>query len=85
MFFLSNSFEALNVDPVIEEVETGNKASTSGVQEEEKVDYSDAQGSEDEVESVDNEMASYLASKSYEVGYGTSLLEQWVYDQMPEP
>ncbi|GJV37108.1 hypothetical protein Tco_1409585 [Tanacetum coccineum] len=32
--------------------------------------------SEDEVKSVDNEMASFLASKK--VGYGTnSLLEQW--------
>ncbi|GKG46990.1 hypothetical protein Tco_0504187, partial [Tanacetum coccineum] len=35
VFSLSNSFEALNVEnPVIEEVETGNKASTSSVQEE---------------------------------------------------
>ncbi|GJW20569.1 zinc finger, CCHC-type containing protein [Tanacetum coccineum] len=34
-FFLSNSFEALNVENSIsEEVEMGNKASTSGVQEE---------------------------------------------------
>ncbi|GJQ93718.1 hypothetical protein Tco_0004857 [Tanacetum coccineum] len=99
-FSLCNSFKALNVDPVIEEVETGNKASTSGVQEEgnttiierinvfekhllkekcvlvdddgkplEKVDYSDAQGSEDEVESINNEMARYLASKPFGVGY----------------
>ncbi|GJZ61391.1 hypothetical protein Tco_0617528 [Tanacetum coccineum] len=108
---LSNSFEALNVEnPVIEEVETGNKASTSGVHEEEqsstplverinvfekqlldgkcvlvdddgksqeKVDYSGNQGSEDEVELVENEMASYLASTPLGVGYGTkSLLEQ---------
>ncbi|GKC87385.1 hypothetical protein Tco_1148034 [Tanacetum coccineum] len=36
IFSLSNSFEALNVDdPVTMEVESGNKASTSGVQEEE--------------------------------------------------
>ncbi|GJV93827.1 hypothetical protein Tco_1541640 [Tanacetum coccineum] len=35
-------------------------------------------GSEDEVESVENEMASYLASKPSRVGYDTkSLLEQW--------
>ncbi|GKB04070.1 zinc knuckle CX2CX4HX4C containing protein [Tanacetum coccineum] len=91
-FSLSNLFKALNVEnPVIEEVETGNKASTSRVQEErqssnplvekinifkkqlldgkcmmvdddgtplEKVDFLGNQGSEDEVESVENEMAS---------------------------
>ncbi|GJX87187.1 hypothetical protein Tco_0339201 [Tanacetum coccineum] len=35
-------------------------------------------GSEDEVEYVDNEMKSYMASKPSGVGYGTkSLLEQW--------
>nr|GEV84557.1 hypothetical protein [Tanacetum cinerariifolium] len=63
-----NSFEVLNLDNmVIEEVEMGNKASTSGVV-----------ASKDKVESVDNEIVSYLASKSSEVGYGTkSLLEQW--------
>ncbi|GKF84028.1 hypothetical protein Tco_0248926, partial [Tanacetum coccineum] len=34
-FSLSNSFEALNVDDLVtEEVESGNKVSTSGVQEE---------------------------------------------------
>ncbi|GKB03121.1 zinc finger, CCHC-type containing protein, partial [Tanacetum coccineum] len=43
-----------------------------------KANYSDDQDSEDEIESVDNEMASYLASKSSRVEYGTkSLLEQW--------
>ncbi|GJS40854.1 putative RNA-directed DNA polymerase [Tanacetum coccineum] len=91
-------------------VETGNKAFTSGVQEDgqrstplveridifekrplewkcvlvdddgkplENVDYSSNQGSEDEVDSVDNEMTSYLASKSSGVEYATkSLLEQ---------
>ncbi|GKA21205.1 hypothetical protein Tco_0701194 [Tanacetum coccineum] len=91
-------------------VETGNKASTSGVQEEgqsstplvekinmfvqqllegkcvlvdddgkplEKVDYSGDHDSEDEVEPIDNEIASFLASKPSGVGYGTnSLLEQ---------
>ncbi|GJX10397.1 hypothetical protein Tco_0200256 [Tanacetum coccineum] len=41
----------------------------------EKVDYSGDYVSEDEVASVDNEMASFLAKKD---GYGTqSLLEQW--------
>ncbi|GJY74262.1 reverse transcriptase domain-containing protein [Tanacetum coccineum] len=72
-FSLSNLFEVLNVDnPVIEKVETGNMASTSGVQEEEQSD----QGSKDEVESVDNEMTSYLYLKPSRVGYGTkSLLE----------
>ncbi|GJV25551.1 hypothetical protein Tco_1378246 [Tanacetum coccineum] len=41
----------------------------------EKVDYSGDYDSEDEVASVDNEMASFLAKKD---GYGTqSLLEQW--------
>ncbi|GKD58667.1 hypothetical protein Tco_1296176, partial [Tanacetum coccineum] len=111
-FSLSNSFEALNVENLVgEEVETGNKASTFGVQKEwqsstllvekikmiekqllegecvlvdddgkplKKVDYSVDQDSEDEIESVDNEMASYLVSKPSGVGYGTkSLLEQW--------
>ncbi|GJV90593.1 hypothetical protein Tco_1538406 [Tanacetum coccineum] len=73
-FFLSNSFEALDGEnPVIEEVEAGNKASTSGVQEEEQ---RSTPGGEDEVEPVENDMASYLASKPG-VGYGTkSLLEQ---------
>ncbi|GJU13002.1 zinc knuckle CX2CX4HX4C containing protein [Tanacetum coccineum] len=42
-----------------------------------KVDYSGDQDSEDETESVDNEMTSYLASKPPGVGNGTkSLLEQ---------
>ncbi|GJS71536.1 hypothetical protein Tco_0704377 [Tanacetum coccineum] len=103
---------ALNVEnSVSEEVEMGNKASTSVVQEEgqsstplvekinmfekqllegncvlvdddgkplKKADYLDDQDSKDETESVDNEMASYLASKLSGVGYGTkSLLEQW--------
>ncbi|GJY06895.1 hypothetical protein Tco_0373949 [Tanacetum coccineum] len=105
-FSLSNSFEALNVgNSVSEEVETGNKASTSGVQEEgqsstplvEKINMFEKQllegkcvlvdddgkplkkeDSEDKIEYVDNEMASYLASKSSRVGHGTkSLLEQW--------
>ncbi|GJZ55439.1 hypothetical protein Tco_0610632 [Tanacetum coccineum] len=42
----------------------------------EKVDYSGDHDSENEVEPIDNEMASFLASKR--VGYGTnSLMEQW--------
>ncbi|GJX11613.1 hypothetical protein Tco_0201472 [Tanacetum coccineum] len=43
-----------------------------------KVDYTGDHDSEDEVEHVDNEMASYLTSKPSGVGYGTnSLLEKW--------
>ncbi|GJT73014.1 hypothetical protein Tco_1032300 [Tanacetum coccineum] len=74
-FSLSNSFKALNIDLVIEEVEMGNKASTFGMKEEgytlivERIN-----GSEDEVKSVDNEMASYLALKPSGVGYGTKIL-----------
>ncbi|GKD52678.1 hypothetical protein Tco_1306206 [Tanacetum coccineum] len=42
-----------------------------------KVDYSGGQDSKDGIESVDNEMTSYLASKLSGVGYDTkSLLEQ---------
>ncbi|GJZ93331.1 hypothetical protein Tco_0665396, partial [Tanacetum coccineum] len=37
----------------------------------EKVEYSSDLGSEDEVESVENEMESYLTSKPLGVGYGT--------------
>nr|GEX79134.1 hypothetical protein [Tanacetum cinerariifolium] len=44
-----------------------------------KVDYSGDQGSEDEVEPDDNEMASFLALKPSGIGYGNkSLLEQWM-------
>ncbi|GKE31208.1 hypothetical protein Tco_1450530, partial [Tanacetum coccineum] len=43
-----------------------------------KVDYSGDQGSDDGVESIENKMGSYVASKPSRVGYGTkSLLEQW--------
>ncbi|GJX63332.1 hypothetical protein Tco_0296232 [Tanacetum coccineum] len=61
-----NSFDALNVEnPVIEDTEMGDTNSMFGV-------------SKDEDESVENEMASYLASKPLGVRYGTkSLLEQW--------
>ncbi|GKB29324.1 hypothetical protein Tco_0868725, partial [Tanacetum coccineum] len=110
-FSLSNLFGALNIDnTVIEEVDSGNKASMAGLQTKgnsfnpvvdkinmiepqpmegkcvlvdddgkplKKVDYSDDHDSEDEVEPVDNEMSSYLASKPSGIGYGTnSLLEQ---------
>ncbi|GJV01833.1 hypothetical protein Tco_1335402 [Tanacetum coccineum] len=80
IFSLSNSFEALNVDDqVTMEVESGNKASTSGVQEEENSSTSLVEKihSEDEIDPSDNKMASFLASKLLRVGYGTnSLLEQ---------
>nr|GEU36853.1 reverse transcriptase domain-containing protein [Tanacetum cinerariifolium] len=88
IFSLSNSFEALSLDNLgTEEV---NKASTFGLMEGkcvivndegnplEMVDYSGEHGSENEVEHVDNEIASFLASKPSGVGYGTNiLLEQW--------
>ncbi|GJV50422.1 nucleic acid-binding, OB-fold protein [Tanacetum coccineum] len=78
---LSNSFEVLNVDdPANVKVESSNKASTSSVQEEgqsatplvEKINI------EDEDESVDNDMANFVASKLSGVGYGTkSSMEQY--------
>ncbi|GKC07554.1 hypothetical protein Tco_0999164 [Tanacetum coccineum] len=109
-FSISNSFETLNVDdPIIEEVATGSKVTTTGTQEDgqcsiplveminvlekhilegklvlvdddekplEKVDYLDNSDSDDEVEPVENETASFLASKG--VGYGPkSLWKQW--------
>nr|GEU82598.1 hypothetical protein [Tanacetum cinerariifolium] len=56
IFSLSNSFEDLNVvDLGFDEVESCNKASTSG-----------DEGSKDEVVCVDNEMASHLASNRVE-------------------
>nr|GEW94598.1 hypothetical protein [Tanacetum cinerariifolium] len=89
-FPLSNSFEALNIhNTIIEEVNLRNKASTSGSQEEgnnftlvvEKINMIEQQlmeGNEDGVESVGNEMDSYLASNPSGVGYDTnSLLKQW--------
>ncbi|GJX20445.1 hypothetical protein Tco_0223122 [Tanacetum coccineum] len=80
-FSLINSFKALNVEnPVIEEVEMeGTCVLVDDVGKPmENVDYSGNQSSKDEVESVDNDMASYLASKRLRVGYGTkNLLEQW--------
>nr|GEY57688.1 hypothetical protein CTI12_AA224650 [Tanacetum cinerariifolium] len=71
-FSISNSFEALNVDnPIIEEVATGSKVTTSGklalVDDDgkppKKVDYSDNLDNDDEVEHVQNETASFLAVK----------------------
>ncbi|GJS94983.1 putative ribonuclease H-like domain-containing protein [Tanacetum coccineum] len=78
-FSLSISFEALNVDPIIEELMEGKYVLVDDDGKPlEKVDYSNARGSKDEVEYVDNEMASYLASKPSEGGYGAiSLVEQW--------
>ncbi|GJS45942.1 hypothetical protein Tco_0596063 [Tanacetum coccineum] len=56
-FSLSNSLEALNVDNTVnEEVNLGGKPL-------EKIDYTGDHDKEDEVEPVDNEMTSFLASK----------------------
>ncbi|GJW71875.1 hypothetical protein Tco_0128792 [Tanacetum coccineum] len=72
-----------NTTPVIEKIDKIEKLIIDGkvtlVNDEgkplEKVDYLGVYDSEDEVASVDNEMASFLANKD---GYGTqSLLEQW--------
>ncbi|GKB53068.1 hypothetical protein Tco_0903821 [Tanacetum coccineum] len=81
IFSLINSFEALNIDnTVIEEAETEGKCVfvNDAGKPLEKVDYSGDQGSKNEVESVENEKASYLALKPSGVRYGTkSLLKQW--------
>ncbi|GKD46037.1 hypothetical protein Tco_1270682 [Tanacetum coccineum] len=85
-FSISNSFEALNVDdPIIEEVATGSKVTTTEgklvlVDDDgkplEKIDYPNNPSSDDEVEPIENETTSFLASKG--VGYGSkSLWEQW--------
>ncbi|GJY77880.1 hypothetical protein Tco_0483681 [Tanacetum coccineum] len=51
----------------------------------ERVDYPDNLGSDDEVEPVDNETASYLTSKLMGVGYGlNSLLEQWMENEVDD-
>ncbi|GKB22362.1 hypothetical protein Tco_0861763, partial [Tanacetum coccineum] len=69
-FSLSNSFEALHVDNLVsEEVDLGNMASTSSVQEEGQsitpvVECLGDLDSENEVEPDDNEMASFLAKPS---------------------
>ncbi|GKE14858.1 hypothetical protein Tco_1422435 [Tanacetum coccineum] len=75
-FSISNSFEALNFDNLVTEDQCvlvddeGNPL--------EMVDYSGDRDNEDEVLPVDNEMTSFLASKTSRVGYSTnSLLEQW--------
>ncbi|GJS93512.1 hypothetical protein Tco_0800480 [Tanacetum coccineum] len=82
-FPLSNSFEALNVEnSVSEEAETGNKASPSSLLVDDdgkplkKVDYSGDRDSEDEINFVDNEMTSYMASKPSGVGHGRCLKEK---------
>ncbi|GJS54321.1 hypothetical protein Tco_0627683 [Tanacetum coccineum] len=79
-FSLSNSFVALNDENlIIEELLDGKCVLVDDNGKPlEKVEYSGDNGSEDEVEYVHDEMASYLTSKSSGVGYGTkSLLEQW--------
>nr|GEZ64598.1 hypothetical protein [Tanacetum cinerariifolium] len=66
IFILSKPLDALNVGyPGTDEVEYGNKASKSDDDGKplENVDYSGDHDSEDEVEPVDNEMASFMASK----------------------
>ncbi|GJR85269.1 hypothetical protein Tco_0209280 [Tanacetum coccineum] len=70
---LSNSFDALNDDnSVTMEVESGRKILCL------KVDSLGDHGSDEEVEYVDNEMASYLASNTSGARFQTkSLLEQW--------
>nr|GEX40097.1 hypothetical protein [Tanacetum cinerariifolium] len=73
-----NPFDVLN--SVDNDVDLGINEKNSLVDDEGKplknVDYPDDHDSEDEVEPVDNEMTSSLASEK--VGFGTnSLLEQW--------
>ncbi|GJZ84816.1 hypothetical protein Tco_0650155 [Tanacetum coccineum] len=81
----SNPFDVLN--PIENDVDLGTNAETSNlarkvtIVEDEgiplaKVDFTDDHDSDDEVASVDNDIANFLDSKK--VGYGTnSLLEQW--------
>nr|GEW38314.1 hypothetical protein [Tanacetum cinerariifolium] len=76
---ISNSFEALNVDDsVTEEVESDGKCVLMNDDGNPlvKVDYSGDHDGDDEVEPVDNEMTSYLASKSSGLDMGfTYILE----------
>ncbi|GJX83179.1 hypothetical protein Tco_0332660 [Tanacetum coccineum] len=65
-FSFSNSFEVLNVDvPANVEIKLILEGTCVLVDDDgkplEKVDYFDDHDSEDEVESVDNEMANFLA------------------------
>ncbi|GJS18525.1 hypothetical protein Tco_0412997 [Tanacetum coccineum] len=79
-FSLSNSFDALNDENlIIEEVSAGSMTTTlDDAKPPKKVDYLANLGNDDEFEPVENEMASFLASKPMSVGYGLkSLLEQW--------
>nr|GEX80561.1 hypothetical protein [Tanacetum cinerariifolium] len=76
-FYISNLFEALNVEnSVSEDVETGLEEECVLVDDDGKplknVDNLDDH-SEDKIESVDNEMTSYLASKPSGVGYGQDM------------
>ncbi|GJX03853.1 hypothetical protein Tco_0189769 [Tanacetum coccineum] len=83
---LSTSSNGKSSNPLVEKINIFEKQLLKGkcvlVDDEgkplEKVGYFGDQGSEDEVEYVDNKMASYLASKPSGVGYGTkSSSEQW--------
>ncbi|GJZ42660.1 zinc knuckle CX2CX4HX4C containing protein [Tanacetum coccineum] len=92
-FSPSNSFEALNDENlIIEEVGMGSMATTSEkhilegklvlVDDDEKplekVDYPANLGNDNDVEPVDNEIETLLASKPMGVGYGMkNLFEQW--------
>ncbi|GKA65017.1 hypothetical protein Tco_0764724 [Tanacetum coccineum] len=80
-FSLRNSFDALNDENlIIKEVSTGSMTTTlDDAKPPKKVDYLANLGNDDEVEPVENEMASFLASKPMSVGYGPkSLLEEWM-------
>ncbi|GKB99261.1 hypothetical protein Tco_0985398 [Tanacetum coccineum] len=75
-----NSSKTTSKTNVAKSVDSGNKASTSDDDNNplKIVDYSGDHDSEDEVVPVYNKMASFQASQSLGVGYGTnSLLEQW--------
>ncbi|GJX79332.1 hypothetical protein Tco_0327481 [Tanacetum coccineum] len=75
-----NSSKTTSKTNVKKSVDSGNKASTSDDDNNplKMVDYSGDHDSEDEVVPVYNKMASFQASQSLGVGYGTnSLLEQW--------
>nr|GEY97470.1 hypothetical protein [Tanacetum cinerariifolium]GEY97488.1 hypothetical protein [Tanacetum cinerariifolium] len=81
---LSNSFQVLSDENlIVEEVASGSMATIAGTQEEGQssthiVDYPDDLGNDDEIEPIDNEMTTFLASNPIGVGYGLKiLLEQW--------
>ncbi|GJS22013.1 hypothetical protein Tco_0450645 [Tanacetum coccineum] len=78
-FSLSNSFEALNVEnPVIKELLDGKCVLVDDDGKlRETVECSGDQGREDEVEYVENEMASYLALRPSRVEYDTKSLSSY--------